>query len=431
MKNIVLRDKNGKIYFGWFIVLLGFLVMTLGYVPIVSLTGVFMIPVTTGLDISVGNFSIYLMIISIACLTVMSFMGRVIGKGNVKLIMLISAVLGAISFVGFGSANTLIAIYLWSIPMGITFGCLTATPSTLLINNWFGPKLRGIALSIAFGGSTMGGMIMIPTMNWIVQEFGWRVGYYLIAANFIVIVIPAVLLFAVKHPRDKGMTRIGDLEESEANKAKNEGFMFEEARRKPLTWLLFLSTALVVFSSSSILAHAQPYLIIQGFSTNASASIVSLMIGFLTIGSIVAGYYCDKVSLKQGAAGCAIIFAICFLGLAAMPTAKWLIVLAIIGYAFGSPSVNIISPLLANHMFGEKDFGTFMGLITLSISLGGTFGGVYVGMIYDITGSYTLGWLTMAVALLLAAIIRWYCANQNVRFDLRKVKQRDSEYNLT
>ena len=59
-----LRDENGKIYFGYYILVMSALVGTLIYNGIISTSGVFMMPVTTELGIPVGAFSFYISILS-------------------------------------------------------------------------------------------------------------------------------------------------------------------------------------------------------------------------------------------------------------------------------------------------------------------------------------------------------------------------------
>ena len=65
MKNFSLKDENGKIYYGWWIVLAAALICGLVYSGIVSVTGVFMLPVTTELELPIGSYSFYLTVMSL------------------------------------------------------------------------------------------------------------------------------------------------------------------------------------------------------------------------------------------------------------------------------------------------------------------------------------------------------------------------------
>ena len=64
--------------------------------------------------------------------------------------------------------------------------------------------------------------------------------------------------------------------------------------------------------------------------------------------------------------------------------------LYVVFYGFGCPAVNIVSPLVANHMFGDKEVGSFIGYINMFISVGGAISGIVVGQLFDATGGYTI-----------------------------------------
>lgn len=65
MKNFSLKDESGKIYYGWWIVLAAAIICGLVYSGIVSVTGVFLLPVTTALELPIGGYSFYLTIMSL------------------------------------------------------------------------------------------------------------------------------------------------------------------------------------------------------------------------------------------------------------------------------------------------------------------------------------------------------------------------------
>jgi MFS family permease len=87
-----------------------------------------------------------------------------------------------------------------------------------------------------------------------------------------------------------------------------------------------------------------------------------------------------------------------------------------IGYMFGVPAVNIITPLLMTHMFGEKEIGRFIGYSNMFISLGGVFGAAMVGLLYDYFGAYQMPWLIMAGVLIIPTVIRAVCASKRMKY---------------
>jgi MFS family permease len=147
-------------------------------------------------------------------------------------------------------------------------------------------------------------------------------------------------------------------------------------------------------------------ILVGGLSNTMASSVFSLMFGALIIGQIVVGAYCDRFKLSTGAVAVSVIFGIAFLATVAIPSCPWLVIVLILGYGFGCPAVNVIFPLVMNHMFGEKEIGRFIAYLNIFIALGVAFGSSIVGGIYDLTGSYTPAFLLMAALLFISAILR-------------------------
>lgn len=404
-KESKLFDSNGKIYFGWWATLAGFILVVFGYSCIVSITGVFFLPVTEALGFSIGQFSLYITIQCLASVLALFIFQSKMTKKYIRKIMVFGAICGAVSFIGFASAQQLWHFYILAIPQGFCFSLLTSTPCTVIISNWFGMKLRGLALGLLF--SPLGAMIMSWVMNVIVQHMGWRAGYMIIGVCLAVICIPCVLIFMKWSPEDIGMARKGELDETPVmDKGEVEGATFRRALKRPSTWIVLLSAMAITIASGTLLSHTMPFLELGGLSNTMASSVFSLMFGALIIGQIVVGAYCDRFKLSTGAVAVSVIFGIAFLATVAIPSCPWLVIVLILGYGFGCPAVNVISPLVMNHMFGEKEIGRFISYLNIFIALGVAFGSSIVGGIYDLTGSYTPAFLLMAALLFISAILR-------------------------
>ena len=331
------------------------------------------------------------------------------------------ALLGALGFFGFSRATELWHFYLFSIPMGICFGGLTATPVSVLVNNWFGPKCRGFAMALVFSGTSVVCMGLIPLVNYIVAVSGWRTAYLFVCLGLIVICIPMVLLFAVWSPAEKGLRQMGEAEEAQTSVvAELPGIAFKDGIKRPSTWLFFLSGALIVLGSAAMLTHTQTFLIMIGYSPAFSANVMSLMIGALVIGGILVGTFCDRYKLQIAAVGSCLIFAVSYGIQIFIPQASWLIAVLIIGYGLGCTAVNIVPPIIANFMFGDREITGYIGYINIFIGIGGAFGSTMVGKLLDITGSYTLPFMICTAMMLVAAIIRGVVTSEKYHFKVQK-----------
>lgn len=420
---IGLKDENGKFYFGWYVVIMGFILMIFGYACIVSVSGVFTLPVTEDLGLQIGDFVIWMTIQSLAAIIVLLVIQKNMTQKMIKPIMIVSAVCGAAGMFGFSRSTELWHFYLFAVLLGICMSGLTSTPCTVLVTNWFGTKVRGVALSLVFGGTSLGCMAVMPILNQIVLKMGWRTAYLAIGIALLVICIPLVLAFAKWDPASKGIKRMGDVEGEEIAEQgqTKEGVPFHIGIKKISTWMMFLSGALLVVASVNVLLHTQTFLVMNGYSATFGGNIVSVSIGLLFVGSIVIGAICDRGHLQTASILTAVLFALAFIGQLLVPQLGFAgIGILILGYGFGCPAVNVISPLLVNHMFGEKDTGRYISYVNMFISLGGAFGATIIGMVLNATGTYTVPFIVCTAFIVTCGLIRAVVTSEKFRFKTGK-----------
>lgn len=419
MKSFTLKDENGKFYYGWIIVLVAGLLNGLVYSGIVSVTGIFLLPVTGELGLSVAGFSLYITIMSICNMITLFIISKHLNEKNIKKIMIAAAICGTVSFIGFAMAKSVMWFYIFAVPQGFCMAAFTMTPAQILVSNWFGEKVRGRAMSIFLAIMSIITVILMNVLNRVVLTGGWSMGYILLAVC--VAVCGVVAAIAIKwNPASKGIKRIGDFDENEmAAMAGREvkGISFKTAIKKPLTWLAFISTALTVIVSSSILTHGIAAMVLSGKvdQTAATGLISMISLIMIVIGPII-GVICDKFRLSVAAVGTSLFFALAALGLSFM-SASWGMPAFLIGYLLGVPAVNIISPLLMSYMYGDKDLGRLISYINIFVAIGGAIGATLVGALVDAYGSYFMPYIYMTIVLVIVAVIRGACTTKNRKFN--------------
>lgn len=407
MKDIQFK-QNGRFFYGWIIVVLGLILMTFAYVGFVSLTSVFVLPVTEDLGFERGDWMTYMVILSLACVICSPILGKLMGKGNLKIWVAAACFMGFLGYFGFSRANSLTTFYLFAVLLGIGFAGTVPMPVSIMINKWFGGKIRGTATGIAFLGSGLGGMILSPVLNTVITNNGWRNGYIVLGVVFLILMV-LVLLFASDNPEAKGFQRMGeDKAETAGEISEKRGKNLSEAMRTPEFYFAILSTVLVVLASSAILANSVAYFVGCGIGEGRAASLHGLLLGSLILGKPIMGFITDKLGIKASAVISTIIFAATFASLFIMPNAPGSLVFLVIAcYGLGGPTITVIPPLMINGLFGDKDYGTLVGVMNMATSIGGAFGGTVAAKVYDMTGSYSSFWVVACIAVLCAAVCRF------------------------
>ena len=165
-----------KIFFGWWIVIASFMIMTFLYTPIVNLVSLYTKPVTEELGIGRTQFSTYYTIMALVSMVACPIAGKLMRKIDIRLYLTVCTILGALSYIGFSFSTKLVHFYLLAVPMGISLAGAAIIPTSVLITNWFIEK-RGLCLGLALSGSGFGGIILSPLNNWIISSYGWRASY--------------------------------------------------------------------------------------------------------------------------------------------------------------------------------------------------------------------------------------------------------------
>ncbi len=196
-------------------------------------------------------------------------------------------------------------------------------------------------------------------------------------------------------------------EEATGETVEKLGMTLNEATKTASFWMAVVSVILVILSSSALLANSVAYFIQSGIDPARAASLHGLMLGSLIIEKPLAGMFTDKLGIRISAFVTTIIFAGTFAMLYIMPMSAGILVFAVIAcYGLGGPTITVIPPLMVNGLFGEKDYGTIVGVMNTATSIGGAFGGMVAARVYDATGSYSIFWAVAIGAVVLAAILR-------------------------
>lgn len=400
--------QNGRFYYGWILAALSFILMILVYVGAVSITSIFVVPVTEALGVDRGEFLLYQTILCLASVLVTAYFGKKMDTKWIKPIMAISSILAAISYIIFAVSSSIIWFYVFSVFIGAAFANSSNLPISVIMNNWFGGKIKATVMGFTFIGSGIGGLTMLPVINFFIMKYGYQAGYIALAIGYTIAAL-LILLLVVRTPEEKGFVRMGEDSEEKQSSTVGEksGISYKEARKLPSFWLMVISCFFCVIGSSAILFSSAPYYMEVGFTADKAALIASVNLGMLAIGKPTVGFMCDKLGGKAGTLISTTLFAICFLFLAIMHSNPTLfIVLFVITYGIGGGTLTVSLPNMVNAMFGEKEYGRIVSANVMAANFGGAIGGTIAGYIFDITGSYVTFWWIAFAVVTTAAIFR-------------------------
>jgi sugar phosphate permease len=283
--------------------------------------------------------------------------------------------------------------------------------ATVAIARWF-HRRRGRALGLmTLGGGTSG--VMAIVFAWLISEFGWRDALIIVGVVQIGVCTPLALSIRNK-PEDMGLPVDGFVSDDvevraeaavAAVAARAEGLTSREALRSSLFWRVAAVFALANFASIAVIVHQVPFLTESvGLSDGLAAASITAMTAISLVGRLGFGTAADYIPKRVMAAVGLLALAA---GVALFSTvhAAWQLayVLPLFGIGFGG-IIPVRSSLQAEY-FGLKAFGAIQGMALTVMTLGAFGGPILAGWLYDVSGSYRLAFLLVALGPLIAAPI--------------------------
>jgi len=379
-----------RLFYGWWIVLAGFVIIaygTGGHSYIISQLADL---VKNEFGASQSQFGVAFFISTAASFLALLISAPLIDKYGPRKVMLIGVPIAGIGFLGLSFANTLVIFYIqWIlIEVGISAGFLLAVQTATA--NWF-MRRRCIALAIISVAPILGKLIMTSFGEWMEPEQMWRSTFLVFGVVMLVIMIP--LVFVIRHrPEQHGDLPDGKQAKTNVtfepvieqnNQITEVNFSLQQALKTRAFWML--SIALAMANGAGILTHFHrvTHLVNQGFAIDTARDIFNVAPGWGLAVILIFGYLGDKFPKRYLLTiAVAIQSASVFILMTAGSFTQVYIYNVL--NCFGSGMIPLILAIRADY-FGRKNFATitvammFIRLIvgvpfgSLSGIIGGTF----------------------------------------------------------
>lgn len=346
--------------------------------------------------------------------------GSLADRWKPRKVLLIGLTILGLATAGCSLAQNLLHFYILFgilMPLGNAFcGWPLMAPA---LSNWF-IKRRGLVIGLGQMGA---GLSFIYAMfaEFVIQHIGWRYAYVVLSGTLFALILPLYLFFHYR-PESKALRPYGSTEtpfsEGPAltvGGIKHTAFHDYSLRQSLGTyqlWLLSLSFSLYWgLGNYLVLAHQVKFAEDIGYSSMFSASIVGLFGIFMVAGQI-SGFISDKIG-REKALTIATLFSIgALVALISVKDTSQPILLFLYATCFGYGSGLFASTFFASavDIFHGRYFGEVAGLLLTGQGIGGAIGPWLGGYIYDISGSYSMGFVICMICFGLACIMVWIAA---------------------
>ena len=409
--------KRKSIYYGWVIVIVGFLAHIASAFSISSTLSVFLKPLSADLGISRGTFSLIrsgeILIGAAAAPVVGTLMDRFGGRW----LMAAGGLISGAGFICLGQARDFIQFMLvrWLLisPGDSLMGSMVINVS---IACWF-VRMRGRALAIAGMGHGLAKVCMPVMAATLMIYVGWRGSWVVFGVFALLLVVVPAVLFMRRSPEEMGLLPDGGLVEvreavtrpqkrryAKRTGADNVEWSRREALRTPVFWLIASTFGVAQIGVTGLNLHVFSYVTDQGHPTLVAASVMSIIAVMQFSTPIVWGMLADRMDngilnmAKCALQGAGLLLALSLPGMAPLYVGFFI-------YGIGMGGTAILAETIWADFFGRISLGKIRGMGSLVTSLFSAGGPPFFGLLFDYTESYYVSFSIFIGMLFTSAIL--------------------------
>ena len=307
------------------------------------------------------------------------------------------AMVSAFGLLGTATGSIINWIALWAV-LALCNPWATVVAWTKAVASRF-ERSRGLAFAITLSGAPITATFVPLVATAFTLAYGWRAGFFGVAAVWALVAWPLVFLFFRSAHEDLSAVKARADQEPVV---ELPGLSFAEALRSPSYYQLLLVSGLFAFTVVGTTVHFVPILTDSGADPLAAAGIASLVGVFAFIGRMGTGLLLDRLPTNLlGGAICTLPALACALLLVRGDDPLFqAIAAALLGLTVGG-EIDVIA-YMTTRQFGLKRYGSIYGSMAAAMNIGTATGALAAGAIYDVQGSYAT-FLAITIAAMLAS----------------------------
>ena len=260
---------------------------------------------------------------------------------------------------------------------------------------WFDSK-RGMAISLALNGASFGGIAGVPLLVVAIGRFGFPVAMIATAIVMVALLVPIVFCFVGTPPHHPS-----------AAGAATDAPSPAQIRTRALRDFGFLSIsiafALVLFAQVGFIVHLIAFLD-PVIGREQAAIAVALLTAMAMAGRVLFSTVIDRLNQRLASALSFVSQAVALvIVINARNEALLIAACALFGFSVGN--LITLPSLIVQREFEQRAFGVLISLITAINQVTYAFGPGVVGLLRDLSGSYTLPFYGCMALEVIAAVL--------------------------
>ena len=290
--------------------------------------------------------------------------------------------------------------------MSLGWGAMSGAAVNIILAPWF-QRRRGLVVSIAFNGATLGGVIVAPALILLIEAVGFTPALQVAALVLLAVVVAVAAGVMRRGPEELGLGPDGDVPPSTRAYPEVSGARGwrGEAVRTWRFWSVSAPFALGLTAQVGVLTHLVA-LVTPMLGAGEAARAVSATTAAALIGRLVTGFVVDRLNRRLVSSATLVIQII---GLALLAWARSPVVVyagcALFGLGVGN--LTTLPGLILAVEWPREQFSALVGLVVGINQFTFAFGPSLIGVVRDWSGTYgvALGACTALQAIAAALVL--------------------------
>ena len=412
--------RRGTVYYGWVIVAVmaaaGAANMALGTLNY----GLFIKPMGDDLGIGRATFGWAQTMRQVASALTSPLVGGLVDRFGARVMLAVAAAITGVALAALGLIGhgwQLVALFAVMGLVGLSGPGALVT--TVPVAKWF-VRQRGRAMAFTSLGVPAGAVVFIPLTQLLIERYGWRTAWVVLAAIGAGLIIPLSLIFVRRQPEDLGLAVDGGPPPTAAAAPVPGGsgsgiavvtlgdperaWTAEAAVRTATFWRLTVAFSVVMLALSSVAVHRIPHFMDRGLDARLVSYATALDAVAAGVSTFVLGMLADRLPARfLGAGGFALIAAATFLTIIARTVPVMFASMIVFGAGIGG--LILIQNYVWADYFGRAHLGRIRGVVMPITLLFGGVGAPLAGYVRDATGTYTGIWAAGMALFLVGTVV--------------------------
>jgi predicted MFS family arabinose efflux permease len=332
-----------------------------------------------------------------------TFTNELVARLGVRRLVLLGIAALAASTTLIALATSLWQLYVAFLLMSLAWIGMGTVVIATVVSLWF-VRSRGLAISVAYTGASFGGVVMTPSLVFLVERFGFAAAMLTATAIMVAVLVPVAVAW-IGPSSTAGPAREQSEDPSQARIASSPKDISRAKLMASLPfWTISIPFALALLAQVGFIVH-QIALLEPKVGRGSAGFAVSVMTSMAIAGRLGLGLVVDRLDPRLVTAGSLVSQAAALLTILETDSVPMILAAcAVFGFSVGN--LITLPPLIIHREFSATSFVVVMGLSNAISGTVAALGPGLAGIVRGLSGGYdAVLALCIALELVAAAIV--------------------------